>query len=76
MKTHLQWHHENIENWDENDIGVEGFQVPCESGDGGSPAPPIPFSELSTDVRKFPEGNDALDLTRMVRHASGHPHHN
>lgn len=73
MKTHWQWHHANLENWDGTDIGVGNFALPCQSGDGGYPAPPLLFSELSKDVRKFPEGNDALDLTRMVCYAVEHP---
>lgn len=50
--------------------------MPGASGSRGSNGVSIPFAQLSTGVRKFPEGDDVLDLTRMVRFAMENPGEN
>jgi hypothetical protein len=71
--SHDQWHRENEENWNQNDLCVGTFVTPCQSYEKSHLAPSIPFADLALDVRKFPQGYDALDLTRMVKYALEKP---
>ncbi|KAF2014112.1 hypothetical protein BU24DRAFT_347885 [Aaosphaeria arxii CBS 175.79] len=70
---HELWHKDIAASWNEEDLSVAGFKTPCEIGEKGDPAGPIPFSHLANGVKKYPAGNDALDLTRMVTYAVEHP---
>jgi hypothetical protein len=67
LKKHNDWHADNKAGWDENKLDVGGFQVPNKL------AQKVSFRSLGVGLRKFPDGDDALDLTRMVRYCSEHP---
>jgi hypothetical protein len=67
LKKHNDWHDENKANWDENKLDMGGFQTPNTLAQG------VPFRSLAVGLRNFPEGDDALDLTRMVRYCSKQP---
>ncbi|ORY16805.1 hypothetical protein BCR34DRAFT_597501 [Clohesyomyces aquaticus] len=58
----------------ETKIDVGGFLTPCETGQLGQKVPrePVKFAHLAVDVKKMPEGEDALDLTLMVKYAVEH----
>jgi hypothetical protein len=73
FKQHDKYHEEKKDSWDETDLGVGGFLTPGQVRGGETPAPDIPFRHLSVDVRRMPQGDDALDLTRMVRHCVEKP---
>ncbi|KAF2742286.1 hypothetical protein M011DRAFT_371732, partial [Sporormia fimetaria CBS 119925] len=75
MKKHQQWHVKNKENWDGDNIDVSyGPKARSERDSSTPPLRPrsIPFAELATDVKNFPKGRNALDVTRMVRYAVKH----
>ena len=69
-------------DWDHEDISVTGFQIPGVTNPvvGGTRAnamnrvaDPIPFKDLAKLVKDFPEGPDALDLTRCITYHMSHP---
>ncbi|KAF2472842.1 uncharacterized protein BDR25DRAFT_392698 [Lindgomyces ingoldianus] len=73
ITTHEKWHKKVAAEWDEKKLNVAGFQTPSEKLQRSPPRLPIPFADLALDVKKFPEGDDALDLTRMVKFAMENP---
>lgn len=74
IKTHDQWHHSRLlDGWDETVLNVRGYRTPSairlkpvEQGD-------ILFRSLAAGVRRMPQGDDALDLTRMVEYSVNNP---
>ncbi|KAF1361411.1 hypothetical protein EJ07DRAFT_111500 [Lizonia empirigonia] len=62
IKKHDLWHESRKASWESNSLDVGNLQTQ------GIPAKSVPFRNLAEDVRTMPEGNDALDLTRMVQY--------
>ncbi|KAH6629565.1 hypothetical protein C7974DRAFT_424587 [Boeremia exigua] len=63
VKKHNNWHESRKASWDGSrlDVGVlRTFP--------GGPAGTVSFRKLAESVRTMPEGDDALDLTRMVQY--------
>jgi hypothetical protein len=63
ITRHGQWHDQQKSTWDEGKLDVGDLRTTSDE-----PAGDVPFSELAENVRAMPEGNDALDLTRMVQY--------
>ncbi|KAJ4989684.1 hypothetical protein SVAN01_04901 [Stagonosporopsis vannaccii] len=61
VKKHSLWHDGRKESWDEDRLDV-GHLRTAPNG----PAVTVSFRRLAENVRTMPEGDDALDLTRMV----------
>lgn len=72
VNIHSRWHAVVESKWDETNLDVSGFRTPAQR-QGGTPAAAILFKSLALDIRKMPEGNDALDLTRMVEYCVRRP---
>ncbi|KAF9693371.1 hypothetical protein EKO04_008849 [Ascochyta lentis] len=66
---------EDLSNHDPTDLTLEGFVLQCVRfpANGWKAKQSVPFKSLAVDVQSFPEGDDALDLTRCVRYAADHP---
>ncbi|KAH7084310.1 hypothetical protein FB567DRAFT_445410 [Paraphoma chrysanthemicola] len=73
VTTHDNWHAARKSTWDEANMNVGGFRTPNEVRGLVALTESIPFATLAADVRRMPQGNDALDLTRMVQHCVQHP---
>ncbi|KAF2649903.1 hypothetical protein K491DRAFT_732873 [Lophiostoma macrostomum CBS 122681] len=60
--------------WDKKTISVKNFrtQQQIDSGDASQNLS-IAFKDLANDVARMPQGDDALDLTRMVQYHLDHP---
>ena len=67
LKKHNDWHADNMASWDGDKLDVGSFQTP------NKPAQSVSFKSLGAGIRKFPDGDDALDLTRMVQYCLEHP---
>ncbi|KAF1926922.1 uncharacterized protein M421DRAFT_394567 [Didymella exigua CBS 183.55] len=62
------------EKFDPDSINVTGFRRPVIFQNRlNIPAVPIPFTDLAKGVALWPEGDDALDLTRCVSWCVDHP---
>lgn len=72
-RTHDRWHAVQQPTWDETKINTAGFRTPSEIEKSDEMDKPILFANLGIDVRSFPQGGDALDLTRMVQYAMQNP---
>ncbi|KAF2266003.1 hypothetical protein CC78DRAFT_578856 [Lojkania enalia] len=79
---HKDWtvtkHQEIVpEDWTHNVIAVGGFRTHAEDfpkRSHHSPlVPSVPFADLGVDVKMFPDGDDALDVTRCIKYAVEHP---
>jgi hypothetical protein len=62
-------------------LDVHGFKTefelfPERGGRGGGSLQEWKFADLAKGLKKMPEGDDALDLTRMVQYAVDHPEDN
>jgi hypothetical protein len=77
FKAHLTYHAPNASTWDYSSLDVTNFLTPAQVRNNktstvakqeASPAADIPFKLLAVDIRRMPQGFDALDLTRMVQH--------
>jgi hypothetical protein len=66
--THKDWLGENKEGWDETCVDVKALHQSTMAGLDEVMTFGVPFKDLAVDVRAFPQGFDALDLTRMVQH--------
>lgn len=61
-------------NFNPESISVKGFRRPVIFKNRPNvPANPIPFKDLANGVAVWPEGDDALDLTRCVRWCVDNP---
>lgn len=67
-------------HWDRTSLDVSQYKTPAEMfpervrAEGFRPGSKNPlFKDLVRDVKRFPEGPDALDLTRCVQYAVDHP---
>lgn len=63
IKKHDLWHDSRRALWDANRLDVGDLRTPS-----GGPVGAVSFRRLAENVRTMPEGDDALDLTRMVRY--------
>lgn len=72
IKIHDKWHAAKKDMWDEKKLDVSGFQVPGQLVKGRW-ARNVPFKSLAVEVKRMPEGDDALDLTRMVQYCVQNP---
>jgi hypothetical protein len=63
IKKHDLWHASQKALWDGNTLDVANLRIAH-----SVPAKSVSFRGLATDVRRMPEGDDALDLTRMVQY--------
>jgi hypothetical protein len=83
MKLHATYHAPNASTWDSSSLDVPHFLTPAQVRNNDTsmqvakqpelPAADIPFKLLATNVRRMPQGFDALDLTRMVQHCVDNP---
>ena len=74
FKAHETFHEGRKSTWDESSLDVTGHLASGPGGAKKTPASDIPFKNLAVDVRREPQGYDALDLTRMVKHCVNNPH--
>ncbi|XPT01400.1 hypothetical protein M3J09_010536 [Ascochyta lentis] len=63
IKKHELWHASLRASWDGGSLTVSDLQTAQSVA-----AKNVPFRNLAADVRMLPEGDDALDLTRMVQY--------
>jgi hypothetical protein len=68
VKLHGKWHDAVRDSWNEKNLNVGELRVP-----GDKAAASMPFKSLAVDVRRMPQGDAALDLTRMVQHCVQNP---
>jgi len=64
--------------WAPSNLTLSGIRLHCEEfpdkrGNRDGPLENVPFEALAIDVTRFPEGDDALDLTRCVTWAVNNP---
>lgn len=64
ITKHDLWHNSRRDVWDANSLDVGELRTASTSGVAGT----VTFRSLARNVRLMPEGDDALDLTRMVRY--------
>jgi hypothetical protein len=72
LRKHNDWQADKESGWDETTLAVDSFQTTIDQRTQGDPDM-VPFKNLAKGVRNMPEGDDALDLTRMVRYAVKFP---
>ncbi|KAF2629029.1 hypothetical protein BU25DRAFT_338381 [Macroventuria anomochaeta] len=63
ITRHDLWHNSRKALWNANRLDVGNLRTAP-----GGPAGTVSFRSLAENVRTMPEGDDALDLTRMVRY--------
>ena len=62
ITKHDLWHNSQRSLWDANKLDVGKLRTASVGGAAGT----VSFRSLAKNVRTMPEGDDALDLTRMV----------
>ena len=67
ITRHNLWHDSRKASWDANRLDVGDIRTAP-----GGPAGAVSFKQLAENVRTMPEGEDALDLTRMVQYCVQH----
>ena len=67
ITKHDQWHDQQKGTWDDDKLDVGDLRTTSDE-----PAGDVAFSRLAENVRAMPEGDDALDLTRMVQYCLQH----
>jgi len=72
VKVHDRWHASKKAQWNETILNVTGFRTPAQVRGIEIVEDDIPFKSLAAGVRRMPQGDDALDLTRMVQHCVLH----
>jgi hypothetical protein len=74
VTIHDKWHESRKADWDEAILNVTGYRTPAQMrGHAVAEEGGILFRSLATGVRRMPQGDDALDLTRMVQYCVQHP---
>lgn len=73
FNKHAKFFEEALQNWNDASLSVSGFKTKCERSGIGKPDEDIPFARLANGVSNMPEGDDALDLTRMILHCVRNP---
>ncbi|KAJ8109924.1 hypothetical protein OPT61_g7095 [Boeremia exigua] len=63
IKKHGLWHDSRKDSWNAQRLDVGNLQTRP-----GGLATAVPFRRLAENVRTMPQGDDALDLTRMVQY--------
>jgi hypothetical protein len=69
--SHEYWHAPKKDSWDETPLSVAGFTTLGESHEGDKQK--IQFKDFANSVRRLPQGDEALDVTRMVQYCVKHP---
>lgn len=65
IKRHNEWHDNHQQAlWNESSLGVGDFRTEQSAPEAGT----VSFRSLAANMRSIPEGDDALDLTRMVKY--------
>lgn len=67
ITKHDHWHDQQKGTWDDGKLDVGDLRTTSDE-----PAGDVAFSRLAENVRAMPEGDDALDLTRMVQYCLQH----
>lgn len=67
ITKHDQWHDQQKGTWDDGKLDVGDLRTTSDE-----PAEDVSFTRLAENVRAMPEGDDALDLTRMVQYCLQH----
>lgn len=73
VKVHKKWHEKRKAEWNETIVNITGSRTPSQIRGIKNVEDDMPFRDLATGVRRMPEGDDALDLTRMVQYCVDHP---
>ncbi|KAG9382462.1 hypothetical protein PtrSN002B_010034 [Pyrenophora tritici-repentis] len=66
-------HKQRNKTQDEASVDVGGYKTPGQLWKKQKVVKNVPFRNLALDVKQIPQGDDALDLTRMVRYYGEHP---
>jgi hypothetical protein len=68
LRKHSQYFEDRLQSWNPANLNVGGLRTSfTSSGELGTDAD-IPFARLADGVKHMPQGDDALDLTRMIQH--------
>lgn len=73
LESHLKRFKEELRDWNPTNLSVGAFRTRTQVVGEGRVDPEIPFASLGEGVIRMPQGNDALDLTRMVEYCLRHP---
>lgn len=74
IKTHDKWHQPRLfAGWDETVLSVAGYRTPSMIKQKEFKEDDVPFKSLAVGVRKMPEGDDALWMTRLVKYCVQNP---
>jgi hypothetical protein len=73
MTGHEHWHATRKDLWDESNLGVIDFAAPGEQHTESQLGKSLLFKDLAISIRRWPHGNEALDLTRMVGYCIQNP---
>ncbi|KAH4153185.1 hypothetical protein HBI42_169760 [Parastagonospora nodorum] len=75
ITAHWDWHSALKNTWDESNLEVTGFKTlgKQQEADDLDKNRHVPFKDLAVSVRRWPQGDEALDLTRMVKHCVENP---
>lgn len=71
ITAHWEWHIALKDTWEESNLNVDGFKTPEEpqEADNLNKSRNVPFRDLAESVRRWPQGEEGLDLTRMVEYS-------
>lgn len=73
LHKHLTQCAEVLQHWDPADLRVEATRTRFQINGEGNNVAEVPFVDLAEGVKKLPQGDDALDLTRIVQYCLQHP---
>jgi hypothetical protein len=73
IKNHDTFDGVRMSMWDPAKLEVGGLLPPGQARNKEGSASNVHFKDLAVDVQRMPEGDDALDLTRMVLHCAKNP---
>ncbi|KAJ4353607.1 uncharacterized protein N0V89_005337 [Didymosphaeria variabile] len=73
LNKHSQYFGETLRNWNTDNLSVSGFRTSFRTSATSIPDDDIPFVRLADGVKNMPQGDDALDLTRMIQHCIQNP---
>ncbi|KAL1608029.1 hypothetical protein SLS60_002968 [Paraconiothyrium brasiliense] len=73
LNKHAQYFGESLRNWNPENLSVSGFRTSFRTSGTSIPDNDIPFAQLADGVKNMPQGDDALDLTRMIQHCVQKP---
>ncbi|OAG06002.1 uncharacterized protein CC84DRAFT_1205641 [Paraphaeosphaeria sporulosa] len=73
LKKHLQYFADKLRGWNATSLSVSGFRASLSISDKRKPDADVRFARLADGVKHMPDGDDALDLTRMIQHCVQNP---